>query len=74
MLKHRVDVKSGRLSATVPKYGFPTGRFVITQEISAVGNILLSHGGISGMHPLGRYVCEKTSGGILAKVCGGYIF
>ena len=27
-------------------------RFVITQEISAAGNILLSHGGISGMHPL----------------------
>ena len=53
MLKHRVDVKSGRLSATVPKYDFPTGRFVITEEISAVGNILLSHGGISDMHPLG---------------------
>ena len=44
--------KSGRLSATVPKYGFPTGRFVKTHEISAVGNILLSHGGMSGMHPL----------------------
>ena len=53
MLKHRVDVKSGHLSATVPKYDFTTGRFVITEEIYAVGNILLSHGGISGMHPLG---------------------
>ena len=54
MLKHRVDVKSGRLSATVPKYDFPTGRFVKTEDIPAVGNILLSHVGISGMHPLRR--------------------